>query len=146
MECSLLLLFTSQGRVVIKNRRYRKAQRPFDEVLPESLCTAGKSIVAGDVHLPPMNYIFIDFENVQPKNVDVLVKHPFQIFVFVGERQTKVPFETANALQKFGNNAKYVKIAGNGPNALDFHIALYRSVILAGYSGLFSCDLQRYRI
>jgi hypothetical protein len=28
-------------------------------------------------------------------------------------------------LQELGKNAEYVKIVGNGPNALDFHIAFY---------------------
>jgi hypothetical protein len=75
--------------------------------------------------VPPTNYVFIDFENVQPKNIEILKDHPFNILVFVGENQARVPFEMANALQEFGSNAKYIKISGNGPNALDFHIACY---------------------
>jgi hypothetical protein len=71
------------------------------------------------------NYVLIDFENVQPKNLEILANHPFKIFVFVGANQTKVPFDLAKALQDFGENAKYVKISGNGQNALDFHIAFY---------------------
>lgn len=30
------------------------------------------------------NYVMIDFGNVQPKNLDILRKHPFRILVFVG--------------------------------------------------------------
>jgi len=71
------------------------------------------------------NYILIDFENVRPRNCEILAKHPFKIFVFVGENQTKVPYELVETLQTFGDNAKYIKIAGNGHNALDFHIAYY---------------------
>jgi hypothetical protein len=67
----------------------------------------------------------IDFENVQPKNLEILVKHPFQIFVFVGANQTKIPFDLATTMQSFGDNGKYIKISGNGQNALDFHIAFY---------------------
>jgi len=73
----------------------------------------------------PTNYVLIDFENVQPKNLEILTNHPFKIFVFVGANQTKVPFDLVTAMQKFGDNAKYIKISGNGPNALDFHIAFY---------------------
>jgi len=73
----------------------------------------------------PTNYVLIDFENVQPKNLEILTNHPFKIFVFVGANQTKVPFDLVTAMQNFGDNAKYIKIAGNGPNALDFHIAFY---------------------
>lgn len=71
------------------------------------------------------NYVLIDFENVQPKNLDILTKHPFKIFVFVGENQSKVPFDLAKTMQNFGDNAKYIKISGNGKNALDFHVAFY---------------------
>lgn len=73
----------------------------------------------------PTNYVLIDFENVQPKNLEILESHPFKIFVFVGANQTKVPFDLASTMQKFGENAQYIKISGNGKNALDFHIALY---------------------
>lgn len=71
------------------------------------------------------NYVLIDFENVQPKNLELLAKHPFKIFLFVGMNQTKVSFDLATAMQDLGANAKYIKISGNGPNALDFHIAYY---------------------
>jgi len=71
------------------------------------------------------NYILIDLENVQPKNLAILNGHPFKVFVFVGANQAKVPFELASALQALGDNAEYVKIGGNGSNALDFHIAFY---------------------
>jgi hypothetical protein len=45
--------------------------------------------------------------------------------VFVGANQTKIPFDLARVMQNFGDNAKYIKISGNGQNALDFHIAFY---------------------
>jgi len=73
----------------------------------------------------PTNYVLIDFENIQPKNLEILNNHPFKIFVFVGENQTKVPFDLATAMQEFGEDAKYIKISGTGKNSLDFHIAYY---------------------
>ena len=71
------------------------------------------------------NYILIDYENVQPKDLPVLNDRVFKVIVFVGANQTKVPFELASALQALGDQAEYVKIDGNGSNALDFHIAFY---------------------
>lgn len=71
------------------------------------------------------NYVLIDFENVHPKNLELLTKHPFKVFVFVGASQSKVPFDLADSMQLLGNDARYIKIAGNGQNALDFHIAYY---------------------
>jgi len=71
------------------------------------------------------NYVLIDFENVQPKNLSILAAHPFKVLVFIGANQTKVPRHVAVAMQALGDRAKYVEIDGSGPNALDFHIAYY---------------------
>ena len=73
----------------------------------------------------PTNYVLIDFENVLPKNLELLTRHPFTVLVFVGANQAKVPYELAEAMQKLGDKARYIKISGNGKNALDFHIAFY---------------------
>lgn len=71
------------------------------------------------------NIVLIDFENVQPDSLDALAAEHFRVLVFVGANQTKVSFETAASLQQLGPRAEYIKIAGNGSNALDFHIAYY---------------------
>lgn len=71
------------------------------------------------------NYVLIDFENVQPEAISMLDQEHFKVIVFVGATQQKVPFDIANALQRMGSKAEYVKISGKGSNALDFHIALY---------------------
>lgn len=49
----------------------------------------------------------------------------FRVFVFVGAGQSKLPFDLAASLQRLGPRAEYIKVSGNGPNALDFHIAYY---------------------
>ena len=71
------------------------------------------------------NYVLIDYENVQPKDVALLNGHPFRVLVFVGANQTKVPVDLVKTLQPMGQNADYVVVSGNGRNALDFHIAFY---------------------
>ena len=70
-------------------------------------------------------YVLIDFENVQPRNLEILVNHPFKVLVFVGAAQAKIPFDLAAAMQQLGDRARYIKISGNGKNALDFHLAFY---------------------
>ena len=72
-----------------------------------------------------MQFVLIDFENVQPANLDGLKKGIHHIRVFVGESQSKISLGTAKALQSFGSDADYVQIAGSGSNALDFHLAFY---------------------
>lgn len=71
------------------------------------------------------NYIFVDFENVQPKSFDFPEDYPFKIIIFVGVNQTKIPIELAISMQSLGHNAEYVIISGSGKNALDFHITFY---------------------
>lgn len=71
------------------------------------------------------NYVLVDYENVQPELLSALAEDHFKVLVFVGASQSKVSYTTAEALQRLGDRAEYVKIAGNGPNALDFHIAFY---------------------
>lgn len=71
------------------------------------------------------NYVLIDYENVQPAAMAVLSEEHFKVLVFVGANQTKVSFEVASALQRMGDRADYIRVSGNGSNALDFHIAFY---------------------
>lgn len=73
----------------------------------------------------PTHYILIDFESVQPKTLPDLEQDNYHILVFVGANQAKLPFDFVAALQPFGRRAQYIRLSGNGPNALDFHIAFY---------------------
>ena len=77
------------------------------------------------------NYVLIDYESVQPSQLELLNRDGFVAYVFVGKAQTKLSFETVSAIQDLGERAKYVKISGAGPNALDFHIAFYIGQISA---------------
>ena len=71
------------------------------------------------------NYVLIDFENVQPKQLAALEQDHFKVMLFVGARQANLPYEIAAAIQRMGAKVESIKISGNGPNALDFHIAFY---------------------
>jgi hypothetical protein len=71
------------------------------------------------------NYVLIDYESVQPSQLELLNRDGFIAYVFVGKAQTRLSFETVSAIQDLGERAKYIKISGAGPNALDFHIAFY---------------------
>ena len=71
------------------------------------------------------NYVLIDLENVKPSSFELLDHDHFRVMVFVGASQAKVPLDFADSLQRLGGKAEYIRIVGNGPNALDFHIAYY---------------------
>jgi len=71
------------------------------------------------------NYVLIDHENVQPRNLQILDAHNVRVFVFCGTNQHKISFELASQMQRLGERGQYIKISGNGKNSLDFHIAYY---------------------
>ncbi len=80
--------------------------------------------------------IFIDFENVQPKDLALLKGRDYRVMIFIGATQAKLPTEFAMAVQGLGAAAEYIKIDGSGRNALDFHIAYYLgSTSASGSSG-----------
>jgi hypothetical protein len=70
-------------------------------------------------------FLLLDLENIQPEGLSALAGDSFQIKVFLGPHQTKVPVTLARSLQAFGNSAEYIQMEGVGHNALDFHIAYY---------------------
>jgi len=84
-----------------------------------------KTIEAQRIQSAGSKYVLVDFENVQPKNLELLKEHPFRVLVFIGANQTKFPRHFVVAMQALGEQADYIEIAGSGPNALDFHIAYY---------------------
>jgi hypothetical protein len=83
------------------------------------------------------NHVLIDYENVQPKNLSLLEQEHFRVKVFSGSNQTKIPVNLASAMQALGNRAEYIRISGNGPDALDFHIAYYIGRIASGEPNAF---------
>lgn len=78
-----------------------------------------------------MHYIFIDYENVQPKHLTPLMDVPCQVYIFVGALQSKLPVELVTQVQKLGEQARYVRISSSAKDALDFHIAYYVGKISA---------------
>ena len=71
------------------------------------------------------HYVLIDLENIQPEHLSILDGHDCKVLIFVGENQSKISFDLARSVQPLGQNAEYIKIKGNGSNALDFHVAFY---------------------
>lgn len=71
------------------------------------------------------NIVLIDAENVQPDSLERLKEDHFRVLLFVGSHQRRIDIAVVKAVQVLGRNAEYIQISGNGPNALDFHIAYY---------------------
>ena len=69
--------------------------------------------------------LLIDYENIQSINLEQIEKADYRIYVFIGESQNKIPFDLVKSAQKLGGKLEWIKIDGNGSNALDFHVAYY---------------------
>ena len=71
------------------------------------------------------NFVLIDSENVRPESIEKLKDDHFQVVVFVGANQKRLDSDLVIAVQALGSRGRFIKISGNGPNALDFHIAYH---------------------
>lgn len=68
--------------------------------------------------------LFVDLENV--RSVDLArVPSDAQVMLFYGVTQKKLPEDLVVQAQPLGTRLRWIKISGQGPNALDFHIAFY---------------------
>lgn len=101
--------------------------------IPAPISKRRSILVSGGVRNDTMKqtYVLVDFENVQPKKLSAIGVEGLRLYMFVGASQAKVPFDLASTLQALGDRAEYVKINGNGRNALDFHITYYLGKLVA---------------
>jgi hypothetical protein len=70
-------------------------------------------------------YILIDYENVQPRDLELVKTGAFNVKIFVGPHQSKILTSVATVLHALGANGEYIMTEGSGRNAADFHIAYY---------------------
>jgi hypothetical protein len=75
--------------------------------------------------MSPAKYILIDYENVQPANLDQLRDQGYLVRVFLGAVQDRLPLSMVRRLQVLGPSLEYIQTSGSGRNALDFYIAYY---------------------
>jgi septum formation topological specificity factor MinE len=87
------------------------------------------SFFMGEIEKMKTGYVLIDYENVQPKNIDILDAPHFKIIVFVGAKQ-KIDIATVAALHGMGERVKYVQITQVGKNALDLCLAKHLGQIV----------------
>jgi len=91
-----------------------------------------------------MNYVLIDYENVQVKSLELLRAEHFRIYVFLGPSNMKLHKDLVIAMHEFGERAEYVELEVSGKNALDFHLAYFLGALSttdpAGYFHLISKD------
>lgn len=78
-----------------------------------------------------VNYILIDYENVQPETIPPLNPDVVAVSIFLGAHQNKVPLPLVKAVQSLGKRGEWIQISAAAKNALDFHIAFHMGEIAA---------------
>ena len=93
----------------------------------------------------PENFLLIDYENIQPANLDAFKDRDWLIKVFLGSSQGSLAVNKVRALQIFGESVEYIQSDGGGPNAVDFHIAFYLGRLALENPGARFCVLSKDR-
>lgn len=72
-----------------------------------------------------INYIFIDFENVQEIELDRIADKPVKVVIVLGAQHKKLPVPLVKKLHQYANAVQLVETGGHGKNALDLVLASY---------------------
>lgn len=72
-----------------------------------------------------INYIFIDYENVQEFDLDRIASKPVKVTFVMGERHKKLPIELVKKLLQYASQVQLVETGGTGKNAADLVLANY---------------------
>ena len=93
---------------------------------------------------PPVNHVFVDFENVHQVDLTLIGAKAVSFTLMVGAKQTKLASDLVEKLMEHSASVRLVKLKSSGKNALDFALAYYlgRAVLAdpAAYFHLISKD------
>ena len=118
-----LLQLADHSQLDLNHAVSRKIVKNANKYPPvNSLIPSGKGVTAS----API-HVLVDWENVQPKEADILKLVPgaTDTWVFHGQNQKLAKSDFAS----FGDKATLVPITRPGKNALDFHLAFYLGYI-----------------
>ena len=74
---------------------------------------------------PPINYVFVDYENVHDVDLSVIGTKTVYLTLLLGARQTKLDAELVEKLIQHAASVQLVRLSSSGKNALDFALAYY---------------------
>jgi hypothetical protein len=78
------------------------------------------------------SFLLVDFENVRELALSQLSAE-WCVRIFVGRSQNSIPFTLTEEAQTLGERLQWIKIAGEGRNNLDFHLAYYLGTLSAAH-------------
>ncbi len=74
---------------------------------------------------PPMNHVFVDFENVHAIDPAVIGTKAVHFTLLLGPRQTKLDVALVEKLMEHAAAVELIRLASSGKNALDFTLSYY---------------------
>ncbi|MFZ4600493.1 MAG: PIN domain-containing protein, partial [Terrimicrobiaceae bacterium] len=74
---------------------------------------------------PPLNHVFVDFENVHQIDVSVIGTKSVNFTLLLGAKQTKIDAGLVEKLMAHAASVQLVRLESSGKNALDFALAYY---------------------
>ncbi len=90
------------------------------------------------------NYIFVDYENVQDLNLDLITGKPVKLFLVVGNRRKTLPSSLARQMHRYHDQVTWIESEGAGHNSLDlvlaYHVGLQAKADPAGYFHILARD------
>ncbi len=87
---------------------------------------------------PPVNHVFVDYENVREIDLSVIGDRTIHFTLLVGSRQTKLDVALIEKLLHHAANVEFIRLKSPGRNALDFALAYYLGrAVLAHPRGFF---------
>jgi hypothetical protein len=91
-----------------------------------------------------MNYIFVDYENVQEVDLDLIVGKPVKVFLVVGQRRKTLPSLLARQIHQYHDQVTWIESEGATNNALDlvlaYHVGLQAKADPNGYFHILARD------
>jgi hypothetical protein len=74
---------------------------------------------------PPLNHVFVDYENVNQIDVSVIGTKSVNFTLLLGAKKTKLDAELVEKLMEHAASVQLIRLASSGKNALDFMLAYY---------------------
>ncbi len=74
---------------------------------------------------PPMNYVFVDFENVHSFDPSVIGTKAVSLTILIGAKQTKLDVALVEKLMEHAASVELIRLTSSGKNALDFTLSYY---------------------
>lgn len=75
--------------------------------------------------IPRQNYIYVDFENIQEVDINLIAQRPVKVVIALGKRQTTLSVGMVKSLLRHPDQVELVEVGVEGKNALDFVLAYY---------------------